>query len=62
MSYFLLSFASAESLSKIGYLLLAVGLAGDLAVLFIPSRKYVLEKCLAGLFTLTILGGVIILG
>lgn len=60
MSVFLLSLASAYFWSKAGYWLLAVGLLGDLAVIFIPARKHLLEKCLAGLFTLTIFAGVVV--
>jgi hypothetical protein len=60
MSAFLLSFASAEFWSKAGYWLLALGLGGDLVVLFIPARKHLLEKSLAGLFTLMILAGVVV--
>jgi hypothetical protein len=49
-----------ETLKSLGFWLLVIGLAGDIAVLFIPSRKRSLEKSLAVLFIVVIITGVVI--
>lgn len=59
MSSFILSlFPTAEDLKAFGNNALILGLVGDIAVLFIPSTKRILERTLAIVFILFIIGGV----
>jgi hypothetical protein len=47
-----------EFLKKIGFIILIIGLAGEIGVLFIPHRRWKLEKTLAVLFILIVIAGV----
>jgi len=60
MRELLLSLASPESLSWVGFLLLVIGLLGEVAVLIVPSQKYVLHASLGLLFAATVVVGVVI--
>jgi hypothetical protein len=58
MTKYLLSVASPEFWSIWGFRMLLLGLAGDLAVIFIPQKRHILERALAIVFTLLVFAGV----
>ena len=58
MSAYLLSLASPEFWSAWGFRALILGLAGDLVVLFMPTKYRRLERVLAAMFTLCAFAGI----
>src|SRR3954467_4822272 len=51
-------FVDASALKSFGNSILLVGLAGDILVLFISAKRHKLEKTLAVVFILIIIGGI----
>jgi hypothetical protein len=47
-----------ESIKTIGFIVLLLGLAGEIGVLFIPHNRRKLEKSLSVLFILIVIAGV----
>ena len=56
MRALLLSFATTESLSKIGFIILAIGLLGDVGVLLIPDKNLSHKLLVLGFAAIVLIG------
>lgn len=60
MGPFLLSIATPETLSKIGFILLALGLLGEVAILLIPTERHLLHNLLGLGFAAVVVVGYLV--